>query len=120
MDVVFPADAAGVAEPFRGQVNGGDDVALRLLLCLRRPDCTQRFRGQHGAGPGAEILGRDLATGDLLEVRVDVFRIYFLAFAIVVQILEQLFARQLLTALNDSRDALVGYRDGVLDTALAL
>ena len=120
MDVILAADATSVAESLRGHVNGSNDVALSLAFTLGRPDCAQGFRRQHRPCPRPEILGRDFPAGNLLEVRVHVLGVDFLPFAIVVQVLEELFSTQLLTALNNPRDALVGDRNGVLDPALAL
>ena len=54
-----------------------------------------------------------------LQVRVHVVRLHDLPPAVVVEVLEELLAAQLLTALHDARDAAVGHGHRVLDAALA-
>ena len=73
----------------------------------------KRHGGQHGAGPGAEILGRDVAAGDLAQVGVHVGGGHVLALAVLVEVLEQLLAGQVLAGLHDPGDA------AVLDLAAA-
>ena len=66
--------------------------------------CKRQGR-QHRAGPGAEILGRDVAAGDLLQVGVHVGRGDVFALAVLVHVLEQVLAGQFLAGLDDLGDA---------------
>jgi len=120
VDVVLPADGAGIAQPLCHPIDHPYQVPLCLFLRPGRaqvPECAGR---QHGPDPGSEILGGHvLPAADLLQVVVDVPGIHRLAPALVVQILEQLLARQRLAVLHDSRDPAVGDRDRVTHPALA-
>src|SRR5437867_858576 len=53
--------------------------------------------GEHGATPGAEVLGGELPAADLSQVLVDVGGIDDLRLALVVDVLEELVTGQLLT-----------------------
>src|SRR5690606_3677264 len=57
--------------------------------------------------PGAEMLGRETLAGVLADIVVDVLRIDRTAVAVLVDILEQLLARQFLDGAHDARDAAV-------------
>src|SRR5205823_12382122 len=63
-------------------------------------------------GPGAEIFRRDLLAGDLTQIRVDLFRADRVLIALVVEILEQLVARQVTATFDDPREA------AIIDVAL--
>src|SRR4051812_21656336 len=119
MDVVLPTDASSVAESLGSDIDGGDNVFFRLTLRFGRANRAQRLGDEHGAGPRPEILGRDLAAGDLLQIRVHVFGVDSLPFSFVVDVFEQLFATKLLTALDNAGNSLVGDGDSVLHSALA-
>ena len=67
----------------------------------------ERARREHRAGPGAEVLGREVLAGDLAQVGVHVGRVDRLPLAVVVDVLEQLVARQVAAALDDARRAAV-------------
>ena len=72
MDVALAADGGRVAEARRDALDGVPDVALGRRLGGEALAFLERQRGQHGAGPGAEVLGRDVGAGDLPHVLVDV------------------------------------------------
>ena len=74
VDVALPADRRRVAEPLGDRLDRAHDVLLRLGLAVERLDLLERLRGQDGAGPGAEVLGREVVAGDLAQVLVDVGR----------------------------------------------
>ena len=105
MHVAFAADARRVAEARGDLLDGLADVLLGLGLVVEFLEFRQGERRQHGAGPGAEILGRDLAPGDLLQIGVHVRRGDRMLLAVIVDILEQVLARQVLAGLDDSGDA---------------
>ena len=67
----------------------------------------------------AKVLRRDLSSGDLAQVLIDVAGIDALPMAIVIEILKQLLARQLLAVLHDAGDASVRDRYRVRHAALA-
>src|SRR6185503_9090675 len=57
--------------------------------------------GAHAAGPGAEILGREVASRRLGQVGIDVARADRAPAAALVPVLEQVLAGQLLAPLHD-------------------
>src|SRR5687767_12336997 len=103
MDVALAADGSGVAELLRDRFDRRDDVLLALRLRIDRLHRPQRGRGQDGPGPGAEVLGREVAAGDLAEVIVHVAGADVARLAVVAYVREQLFAGQVLAAFDDPR-----------------
>ena len=93
--------------------------ALSLAPARARAHRTQGGRRQHGAGPGAEVLGGELVARDLPEVFVDVGRVDRRAAAVLVQVLEQLLARQIAAAPDDARESRSSQIDLVEHAALA-
>ncbi len=97
------------------------DRKIDVLLGRRRAigaGDAQGGQGQHRPGPGSEILRGEFAPGDLADVLVDVGRIDRLPLAGFVDVLEELVARQLLTAPHDGGHAPVVDVDGVELAAL--
>ena len=119
MDVVLLADGARVAEAFGDGVEGADHVAVRLALGGRYAHRAQLGRGQHRAGPGAEVLGGDVAAGHFAQVGVDVVGADRLPLPVRILELEELFPGQVLALLDDARQPLVGDRQVVFHAALA-
>jgi hypothetical protein len=60
---------------------------------------------EHGSGPGAEILGGDVISADLLQIRIDVGRGDGLFRAGLVDVLEQVLPGQFLALAHDLGDA---------------
>src|SRR6266513_5385722 len=119
VDVVLAAHGAGVAEALRHGVDRADHVALGLALALRGSQQKKLPRREHRARPGPEVLRRDIPAGDLAKIRVDVVRRDRLALAGGVDVLEQLLPGKVLALLDDAREAPVGDRHRVIDSALA-
>ena len=119
MHVVLAADGARVAQALGHGIDRPQHVAVGLAPARRRAHGAQLHRGEHGAAPGAEVLRRDVAAGELAQVLVDVVGGHRLTLALRAEVLEQLVPRQVLAALDDAREARVGKRDAVLDPALA-
>src|SRR5262249_59379262 len=79
----------------------------------------ERAGGEHRAGPGAEILAGELLARDVLQVGIHVVRLDAPRFAAVVDIAEELLARQILHAPHDRGEPAVVELHRVLDAALA-
>src|SRR5438874_13427686 len=62
VDVRLAADCRSVAQPFGYLLDGLYNVLPRLRLCAKTLRLAQRYRGQHCARPGAEILGSEVFT----------------------------------------------------------
>ena len=119
MYVIFPANPARVAETGCHGVDRLGDVAVGFASAGGDTHAPQFDRGKHGAAPGAEVLGADVAPGERAQIGIDVIRGDRLALAGGVEVLEQLLAGQVAAALDDVRKARLGERDDVLDAALA-
>ena len=81
------------------------DVLLERRLGVEALEFLERDRGEHRSLPGAEILCRDVAAGDLAQVGVDVRRRHVPALAVLVDVLEQLLAGEVLAGAHDLGDA---------------
>src|SRR5687767_7821443 len=103
MHVALAADGRRVAEAFgrRAHRRGDVRVADAPFAPCERPRHEDRSR------PGAEVLGRDLDAGELLEVGVHVGRVDALDGARVVHVLEQRLSGQLAATAHEARHALV-------------
>jgi hypothetical protein len=66
MDVTLSADGSGVAEPGGDALDCGADVSFRLRCAIELLDFMERKRGQYRSGPGPEILGGDIPSGNFL------------------------------------------------------
>src|SRR5438132_5061173 len=114
MDVALLRDRGRVAELVGDPGNGTDQLFLGRTRIHRTGRLTQESRGEDGAGPGAEILGREILAGDLLQVLVDVSRVDGLDLAVAVDALEELLSRDFEEPLDDSRHPAVVQFDRVL------
>src|SRR5687768_15734791 len=103
MNIVLAADRAGIVELLRDPVDGAEHIRLGLALGAEGADFAQGLDGEQSPGPGPEVLGGELLARDLPDVFVHVARTDGLPHSIVVQILEQVFPRQVLTAFYDFR-----------------
>src|SRR5437016_1110268 len=101
MDVALAADGFGVAEYFGDRFDGLDDVLFGLLLCGESADFRKRLGGENGAGPGAEVLGGEIRTGNLAKIIVHVRRADVADVAVGVEVLKKLLSRQVLAFLGD-------------------
>ncbi len=119
MDVGLAADRRGVAEPLRHALDRLDDVLLRLGVGVERLELLQGQRAEDRAGPGAEVLGGEVLPGDLPEVLVDIARVDRPMLPVVVEVLEEFVAGDLLAAPDDPREAPVLDADLPLLAALA-
>ena len=63
----------------------------------------------HRRRPSTEVLGRDVATGDLAQIAVDLLRRDVSEPARLVDIFEQLRAGQVVTVLEEARALRVGH-----------
>ena len=86
---------------------------------VERLELAQQLRGEHGAGPRAEVFRRQILAGDLFQVGVDVLRPDRLPLAVLVDVLKQIVAGKIAALLHDAREAAIVQIDLVLDAALA-
>ena len=119
MDVAPTGDRGRVPEAPGRQPHGFDDVAARVLLTGAGTEGPERPIGEHGPGPGPEILGRHVGAGDLAQVVVDVIGADVVGLAIRVEVLEELLPRQVLASPHDRREAPVPQADLMLLPGLA-
>ena len=119
MHVAFSANRRCVAEAGRDACDGGAHIPFRMRRTVEALDLPQRQRRQDGSRPGAKILGGDVLSGDLPEIRVHIGRGDILLRAVVIDILQELLAGQLLAGLDDLGDAAVLDRERPLLAALA-
>src|SRR5207244_6509438 len=75
--------------------------------------------GEDGASPCSEILRREVVAPDLPQVRIDVGRVYRLAIALLVQVLEELVSGQLLTLPDHAGEPAVRDADRMMLATLA-
>src|SRR5256886_11878847 len=114
MDVALLRHRGRVAELVGNPGDGTDQLLLGRTRIRRAGRVTQESRGEDGAGPGAEILGREILAGDLLQVLVDISRVDGLDLAVAVDALEELLSRDFEEPLDDSRHPAVVQFDRVL------
>src|SRR5207237_7564797 len=76
-------------------------VLLGLALRPERPQLRERERGHHRAGPGPEVLRRELLPGDLAEVVVHVLGTDVADLAVVAGVLEEVLAWEIPALLDD-------------------
>ena len=87
-----------------------------MVLRLERPEGAVR---EQRARPGPEVLRREVATGDLAQVVIDVVGRDVADDPIVVDVLEELLPGQLLASPDDCRETPVPQADLVHDPGLA-
>src|SRR5205085_10619140 len=76
-------------------------------------------RGEHGSGPGAEVLRAERLAAGVAQIAVDVGGADRLRPAVVGLPLEEVLAGQVLATTDDGRDAPVGDRHAMEPAALA-
>jgi hypothetical protein len=119
VDVALAAHGGGVAELGGDLLDRARHVALGGGFAIEALEFAERQRCQHRSRPGAEVLGRERLSRDLLQIGVDVRRIDRLPFAFLVDVLKEMLARDLLARAHDPRQPSVAQRDAVLPAALA-
>jgi len=118
VDIGLARHGGRVAKVLRGLADRGGHVPLLLPVGGSLPEGPQRPVGQHGPGPGPEVLGGD-AGRDLGEVAVDVVRRDIVRLAVRIDILEELLAREVSATPDDGCQASVPQPDLVLLAGLA-
>ena len=101
MDLTFAADRRCVAKPRCHLLDGAGHIFLGADTGIGCFELHQRLCGQHRARPGAKIFRGDCRAGDLLELIVHIRGGYSLGLAITIDILKEMLAGKLLTALHD-------------------
>ena len=120
MDVAFAADRRGVPEHGCDTLHGPRDILFRPRLAVGLFKFTQRHRRQDRARPGAEVLRSDIRAAHLFEVGVYIRRRHGLPLAIVVDVLKEVLAWQLLAILHDPGNTPVADAEAPLLATLAL
>src|SRR5579863_2529536 len=92
MDVRLAADGRRIAEPRGYACQGLRDLCLRLTHVAGR--CGECRDALDRADPRAEVLGGKIVFGDLTDIGVDVVGGDGVSRAIIVEIREKLFARE--------------------------
>src|SRR5438067_6021613 len=118
MDVALLADRRCVPQRIGNPGYGADDFLLAILAFRARLTLAQEADGQDGTGPGPEILGAEILAGDLSKVGVDVIRFDAPRLPVLVQVLKQLLAGEILAALDDAGQAAVGEADRMSPSTL--
>src|SRR5438105_1574756 len=119
VEVTLAADRRRIAEAGRNLADGGGELALGLCLRLEPAQPGQLAGRQDGARPGPEVLGGELAPSRLPQVLVHVGGLDGAGLILIVEVAEQLLARQVLAALHDPRQGPVAHVDVMLLAALA-
>ncbi len=119
MDVAGPADRGRVAQHPGDLLDAGGDDALLGALVLGGAGLGQGLGAVQRTRPGAEVLGGEGSPRGFADVVVDVVGVDGVPLALVVEVLEQALARQLLAAADQRREAPVVDAGAVLLAALA-
>ena len=98
VDVAAAGDRRRVAEPIGGDPDGLDDVAAGRPVVVAGVDRAQRPVRQNRSGPGPEVLGRHVGPGGFAEILVHVVGGDVVRLALVVDVLEELLAGQVLAS----------------------
>src|SRR5687768_13615067 len=107
MDIAAPRDGRRVAQLLGGLPDGLHHVPLGAAIAIARLQRPERAIGQDRTRPGPEILGRERRARRIADVGVDVLRSDVADLTRVVDVLEELLARQLLAAPDDRREPAV-------------
>src|SRR5688572_1853257 len=102
MDIAPAAYRGGIAELAGDRLDRQREVAPRLGLRAEAADALQGASGEQRAGPSAKVLARVVLPRDLLQVGVHVGRFDAPRFPGLVEVLDQLLARQVLHAPHDA------------------
>src|ERR1043165_9079812 len=119
MHVAFPADRDSVAKLRGDRADRLRHVAATLAWRRGRAEGAQRPRTKHRACPGAEILAAEVVAGDGADIRVHVARFDGAASPVLVDVAEELIARQVEHMAYDVREVAIGESDLMGDAALA-
>jgi hypothetical protein len=103
MDIAFAANRWRVSETLGDLLNRANDILLRLGCRVEQLELSKRQRGQHRSGPGSEVLCGKVLAADLTKVIVHVARPDSSLLAVIVDVLEQLLAREFLAPADDLR-----------------
>ena len=102
MNIALPANRSRVSQPLRHRFDGRHHIPPSLCFEIECLEPHQGASGQDRTGPGAKVLGGEFLSGLLTEIGVDVYRIDRSRRTVLVQVLEQFLARQVLAALDDT------------------
>lgn len=112
VNVAFAADRGSIAEATGDCLDGLHHISFRFGFGREGFEFSQKLGGEDSAGPGTEVFGGEvliskLWADDLLEVIVDVGRVYAVASTIGVEILEEFVAGNVCTSLDDFGEAAI-------------
>ena len=89
MDVALSANRRGVAKALRHIFDCLHDIFAGLRLRIESLEFSERDGGQNSAGPGAKILGGEIAAAALAKILIHVLRINPLPFPLLIEILKE-------------------------------
>src|SRR5208282_6812299 len=98
---------------------GMHDLFLAFSFIASGPGGRQLKHAQYRAGPSAEVFGRELLPSNFGDVFIHVGGIYDTYRSIVIYVLEQLIARQVLAPFHDMHQTAVRVFNTVLLTTFA-
>ena len=104
MDVRPAADCARITEHSGDRVDRLNDI-LRGVRPGLGGHLPQRRAGEHGAGPGPEVLCREVLPGDFLQILVHVARSDLPPLAVLVDVLKEFLAWKVAAVPDDPRQA---------------
>src|SRR5438552_5958603 len=107
MNVILPASRRTIAQLTRGFFQRGQDLLLGLGFRTGRTGLVQLDKHLTGTMPRAEILGRNILSGDLPQIVVDVARTNDLKLARLGLVLKQFLSRQILAPFYDASEPVV-------------
>lgn len=101
MDVAFPANGGRIPQHARHGFDGSNHVAPCFPFVREFAEFLKGLRGEHGAGPSAEILGGERTASDFFEVFIYFRRSHIHRPAILIEVSEELLAWQVFTTADD-------------------
>src|SRR3954464_332671 len=97
MDIAAPANCRSVSEMFGHFLHSADNGSFALRLAVKHLEFPQCLGGELRSSPGPEILRSDLLSRDLAQISIHLHRPDGMALALIIQVLEELIARQVAT-----------------------
>ena len=119
MNVVLPADGAGIGQPPGDFIDGGKFGRGDLTISVRELGFREQIECEHRAVPSPEIFRRDLGLRGLAQPVVDVLRFDGMRVARLIEVLEKALSRQALASPHHGSDARVANVELVAHAGLA-
>src|SRR5256885_12064543 len=98
MHIAFAANSRRIAKNLRNGLDRSTDIRLRLFLALELLLRIEPDRGQNRSCPSPKIFGAEILARDLTQIFVHILRSNLANLAIVIDVLKQILAGQVLAA----------------------